>query len=138
MMGASPSGGLIEQDHCGRAISPRPIASICCSPPDMLPAVDASARATGETCQIRFHPILDTVARARRDPAEAQILLDGEERKDQPAFGNEYDSTVDTPVRRDIDNLPALEAHAARPRGMSPASVRISVVFPAPLAPIKR
>src|SRR5215471_3623905 len=38
MMGASPSDSSSRMRMRGRAMSPRPIAHICCSPPDMLPA----------------------------------------------------------------------------------------------------
>src|SRR5258708_1799624 len=129
--GSKPERGLIEQDH----LWPRHQTA-----PDrehlLLAARHASGQLTpplaqpGKLAKSVSHPILDTAARARRDPAEAQILLDGQERKDQPAFGNEYDSTVHTPVRRDIDNLPALEAHAARPRRDDPGERSHQLLLP--------
>ena len=33
-----PHGRLVQQDHAGRAIMARPVASICCSPPDSVAA----------------------------------------------------------------------------------------------------
>ncbi len=36
MMGASPSDGSSMIRQSGLVISPRPIASICCSPPDSV------------------------------------------------------------------------------------------------------
>ena len=36
--GASPIDGSSRSSSLGRAISARPIASICCSPPDIVPA----------------------------------------------------------------------------------------------------
>ena len=38
MIGASPSEGSSSMQQRGPAISPRPIATICCSPPDSVPA----------------------------------------------------------------------------------------------------
>ena len=37
-IGASPIDGSSSISSCGRAISARPIAHICCSPPDIVPA----------------------------------------------------------------------------------------------------
>ena len=37
-IGASPIDGSSSSNSFGRAISARPIASICCSPPDIVPA----------------------------------------------------------------------------------------------------
>jgi hypothetical protein len=37
-VGASPSDGSSNMMSRGRAISARPIASICCSPPESVPA----------------------------------------------------------------------------------------------------
>ena len=37
-LGASPIDGSSSSSSFGRAISARPIASICCSPPDIVPA----------------------------------------------------------------------------------------------------
>jgi hypothetical protein len=38
MIGDRPIEGSSSKSTLGRAISARPIASICCSPPDMVPA----------------------------------------------------------------------------------------------------
>ena len=38
MIGDRPIEGSSSSSTLGRAISARPIASICCSPPDMVPA----------------------------------------------------------------------------------------------------
>ena len=45
IMGASPSDGSSSMRRRGRAISARPMASICCSPPDMVPGGLARALA---------------------------------------------------------------------------------------------
>jgi len=37
-MGASPREGSSNMTTLGRPMSPRPMASICCSPPDSVPA----------------------------------------------------------------------------------------------------
>ncbi len=39
IIGASPIDGSSSSSTRGRAISARPIAIICCSPPDMVPPI---------------------------------------------------------------------------------------------------
>src|SRR5437588_703352 len=63
-LGARPSEGSSIISSRGRAISPRPIATICCSPPDSVPA----ARRTPSSVDLPapLAPISATSSPARR------------------------------------------------------------------------
>ena len=44
MAGAKPNEGPSNNSKPGRAISARPIAAICCSPPDSAPSFSVDAK----------------------------------------------------------------------------------------------
>ncbi len=77
--GASPSEGSSSSSSFGSDISARPMASICCSPPDSSPA--RCAGPLGEHREQLAHPVPGGRLRGGRrtgpEPTGAQVLLDG-------------------------------------------------------------
>ena len=78
--GARPNDGSSSSSRLGRSSSARAIASICCSPPDSVPA--CWLQPLGEAREIAEHALEIGLARLRRSRAhigaEPQVLLDGQ------------------------------------------------------------
>ena len=99
-IGASPIEGSSSSSSRGFAISARPIASICCWPPESVPAGGAAPRPASGTAR--------RPARARRRDsssragpgAEPQIVLDRERREHLPALGHLRDAERDARMAR--------------------------------------
>ena len=75
---------------CGRDSSARAIASICCSPPESVPAFCASrSREAREQRRARASRSFAIAARVRaQERAELEVLVDGEVREDAAALGH--------------------------------------------------
>ena len=131
--GASPSDGSSSSSSRGRAISARPRTSICRSPPDSVLAALRAALGAARGKQ-RVDP--SRPSRAGRSPApqpaEAQVLLDGELGDDAAALGHVGDAEPDdvlAAMRGDVaarrDDGPAARAHEpgdrAQQRGLARA-----------------
>ena len=117
---------------------PRANASICCSPPDIVPACWRAAPSIAGTAR--------TSHRARRsrlglaasvECADGQVLLDSKIRKNHASFWHQRNAEFDPLARRKrIDDVTSPCERALL--GFSrPATHRIVVVLPAPLLPIR-
>ena len=134
--GASPSDGSSSSSTSGRATSARPSASICRSPPESWwPGVVA---APGQRLEQLVRPRRRPRARSRSapQPAEPQVLVDGQLGDDAAALGDVGDPAPDPVLDADARRGPARRAGCCPPvTGTRPDRVRSSVVLPAPLAP---
>ena len=113
------------------------MASICCSPPDSVPAAWPSRSASlGNSANMRSR-FRAWSARARGSIAPiSRFSRTVSVGKHLAAFGHLADAEIADPMRRQPAMLPAAQHDAAARCGRSmPAMVRISVVLPAPLAP---
>ena len=121
----------------GFVISARPIASICCSPPDSCwpPWSSRSARRGNVVEHALEVPVAPAVRRALR--GELQVLAHREVREDAAAFGHVARCPCARSGTGASRGAVAVRARApCRPSPASaPSSVRISVVLPMPLRP---
>ena len=97
--GARPSVASSRIRSFGFVIRARPMASICCSPPESceprLPRRSAAAgRARRRPSSVQRRP--PDARRGRRD----EVLLDGQRREDLAALGHQADPGLRDPVRR--------------------------------------
>ena len=114
--GESPSEGSSRMSSFGSAISPRPIASICCSPPESVPALwrCRSAR-RGKMPNTRSRFCARSRARAAV-AAEIEVLGDRHVGEDAAAFRHmDQAARHDRGRARALDRL-ACEADRAAPR----------------------
>ena len=95
IVGASPSEGSSNMTSSGAPIRQRPIASICCSPPDSVPAACvARSASTGNSANTRSR-FFARPARARGSMrAHLEVLGDRERRKHLPALGHLADAEI--------------------------------------------
>ncbi len=135
--GDRPIDGSSNITTSGFDIMALPIASICCSPPDRVPA-NWSAALTKPLEQLidefEAYPSGRLVPAFSAPPIE-QIVLDGKRAEDLAALGDLGDAHfADLPGRqpRDIDPFILTDP---RDDGTIPAIERIREVLPAPLAP---
>ena len=119
----------------GRPISARAIASICCSPPLMLPACWSRRSARrGNTPNQRSMSAGD-VAVAPGVRAEPQVLLDREVGERAAALRHVRDAGARDLLRLQCRAATARRTRSAPRAGIMPDSARSVVVLPAPLAP---
>ena len=137
--GESPSEGSSSRSSVGRAISARPIATICRSPPLMrahrLPP--PFARAAGNSSNTRASSTAAS-SRAPRGNAPSAQIFDHRHRPEQmpraPVTAAMPCSTIRCGAQP--DQFVAAESGSSRPEGrIRPATALSSVVLPAPLAP---
>ncbi len=76
----------------GRAISARPIASICCWPPESVPA--SSARFSAQRRETSRTHAFESFARAARERAEQQVVLDRHRREHLAPLGHLHDAAA--------------------------------------------
>ena len=117
--GASPSDGSSNITSSGAPIRQRPIASICCSPPDSVPA--ACARALGQDREQRQHPLEITRParpRARQHRAHGEVFGDRERRKDLAALRDLADAEVADAVARPARDVAAAKHDAPARRAV--------------------
>ena len=103
-------------------ISPRAIASICCSPPESVPAscVRRSAR-RGKTLVHRIDGVVDLRAlQPGHRAGEAQGLLDAEVREDAATLGDVDDALAGDLLRRPALERAAVELDVAREQRQHP------------------
>src|ERR1700751_3595165 len=72
--GARPADGSSISNSFGPDMSARPMAHICCSPPESVPAI---------------------CSRLRNEGADAQVVLDGEAREQAPVLRHVGDAALD-------------------------------------------
>src|SRR3981081_689203 len=97
--------------NLGRLIRARPIASICCSPPESVPAIclRRSAR-RGNKPKTRSRSLrMPLLSRRRANAAQLEILLHGHARKDAPGLGYDGDAALD-----DFAGVQAVDALAVK------------------------
>ena len=111
MTGDRPIEGSSSISSLGEDARPRPIASICCSPPDSVPAIWPLRSAR------RRHPVQDPfeiglpVASSRRGArADLEVLQHRQRREDLPALGHMGDAEVRTKRRANLADVDPFEA----------------------------
>ena len=137
MSGARPRLGSSHSSSFGRLISARAIASICCSPPDRLPACwsrrSAQARerlVPAGRCRAPTSSSLAGVG------ADAEVVLDGELGERAAALRHLGDAEPDDLLGRASSMIVLAVERDRRPAAaIMPEIARIVVVLPAPLAP---
>src|SRR6266508_1725529 len=108
MAGASPSDGSSSTSIRPLVKRARPMASICCSPPDRVPP--PLLRPLSETRE----EIVDTIERPRGAArAQKKILPNGQGREDAPPLRNEGEATARDAVGGPRVDRFAIEADAA-------------------------
>ena len=133
--GCSPSVGSSSSSTFGRVQSARPIASICCSPPDSVP--DDLAQPLAQPREERQHPLAGPRAVLARHQPDLEVLGDRQLGEEPPALRHPGDAAPRHLVRRQ-----AVEPGGAEPdraggrRGTSPMIAFSIVDLPAPLRPI--
>ena len=118
--GASPSVGSSISRSSGLVISARPMASICCSPPERVP------RGSGPRSRRRGNRLEDAgdgPAASAPAPRHLQVLDHGQRREDAPPLRDERHAPRHDPVRRQPRDVVALEAHGAARAGVKPMFV---------------
>ena len=122
MSGARPSEGSSRSSSRGRAISARPSASICCSPPESVPACWCMrSRGSGRGVDA-LAVLLDAGPLDPRGGAEAQVLRHGERAEDAAALRAMGDAEPhDARRRQPVDPL-AVEADRAGARPDQPGN----------------
>ena len=142
-LGESPSEGSSIRISAGLAISARPIASICCSPPlNEPPALSSRSASCGNSARTssRSQCLRPAVAgcaaaageRARR---QRQVLAHRQRFEDAAPLRNDRDARLGDRVGRLALNERPAKTTSPRRGGVSPAIERISVVLPMPLRP---
>ncbi|KAG1249741.1 hypothetical protein G6F68_013164 [Rhizopus microsporus] len=96
-IGARPIDGSSSSSRRGLAIKARPMASICCSPPDRLPAL----------------PVGIHVLQAAAVGAQLQVFQHCHGGKDGPAFRHLHDAARHELVRGQVGDVFAFEPDAA-------------------------
>jgi len=132
--GARPSEGSSRRSSRGCAIRARPIASICCSPPERVPQAARPAPGAGGTGAA---PPRSAIAVGIAEPAQHQVLVHGHVGEDLAALRHEHDRMDDAAPRRLARRVAAADVDLAAPRRQQPAMAFKSVLLPAPLAPIR-
>ena len=119
IVGASPSDGSSNMTSSGAPIRQRPIASICCSPPDSVPAAcPARSASTGNSANTRSRFLRASGARARQHRAHVEILGDRERRKHLAAFGHLADAEIADAMAFPAGDVGAAELDAAARRAV--------------------
>ena len=110
MSGASPIDNSSIRRIAGSVASPRAIASICCSPPDNVPATWRTA--LFESREAVEGTVEDLVPCAR-EREHAEVLAHGEVAEHTPALGNRAHADPGECIRGDAVDVPATDVHAA-------------------------
>ena len=96
--GASPIDGSSSSSSFGRDISARPIASICCSPPDIVPAVcRRRSFSRGKSAKTRSTSLAHRRAVAADVRAHREVLLDRQRAEHAAALGHHREALADQP-----------------------------------------
>ena len=116
-MGARPIDGSSSSSTSGRAISARPIASICCSPPDSVPPTWVRRSASRGNVSNTQSSCSRCSALRREFPPVAthfEVLGDGHPGEHAAALRRLDQAVGDPAVRLDPGDVLALEPHRAR------------------------
>ena len=113
--GARPSEGSSSSSRRGCAISARPIASICCSPPESVPAFwPRRSRSLGKSVSARSYALGSP--RAAQVGAHLEILADGQVGEDPPPLRHLRDPARHAAIRALRRDVRALEPDPAGAR----------------------
>ncbi len=116
-IGASPIDGSSRSSSLGRAISARPMAHICCSPPDIVPAFCARRSCRrGKSSKTRSMSALKFSLSRALEGAHLEVLRHRHAREQPPPLRALRDAALDDRVRRRVGDVAALEADRALPR----------------------
>ena len=134
MSGARPMEGSSSSNKRGRAISARPSASICCSPPDKVPAdlADplAQARKTLEHQSQLQTPVRIVVS------ANQEVFADRHIGENHFSLRHQHGGIADAPAREAAQSVSRPPIRTAPLQGGSnPTRALSKEVFPAPFAP---
>ena len=134
--GARPFGGLVEDQQAGLVISARPIASICCSPPESsLPRLRRRSARRGKRRYTR-----SSVQRGwpRREAAVATRFSSHAQRREHLAsLRDQADAGLGDAMRRRAGRGARRRTRRRRrSAGSRPMMARTVVVLPMPLRPI--
>jgi hypothetical protein len=88
------------------------MASICCSPPDSVPARWRPARAGAETAEHVLDAGLD-LALVEEEAAHLQVLGHRQRREHAPALGRDGDALAHDVVRGQVGDVPAVQQDVA-------------------------
>ena len=137
--GAMPRLGSSSKRSEGRAIIARPIASICCSPPERVPAscFTRSARrgkSATTSASVSFIAVASRWPHAPSSRFSRTVRLGNTPR---PSGTSETPASVTSSVERGIRLTPSSSIAPLTLVPGSRARVRRVVVFPAPLAPMR-
>ena len=110
MMGERPMEGSSRRSSSGFAISALPRASICCSPPERVPACWCSPLCI----RGKVSRTIDHRARLSARPltawaAQLEVFFHGEVGEDPPSLGHHTDALFDDPVGPFPRDVPLLE-----------------------------
>ena len=113
--GARPSDGSSSISSFGRATSARAIASICCSPPESVPACWLKPLANaGNKSSARSRSAANAGAILAREARQLQVLVDREIGEDLAAFRHLHQAALHDPMRRPALNRLAVELDRCR------------------------
>ena len=100
-IGARPSDGSSSSSRRGRHISARPMASICCSPPDSVPPFCATRSLRRGNSAEHALEVRSLLRGRAGEGAHLEVLEDRQAREDPPALGRVADAQLDELVRGD-------------------------------------
>jgi hypothetical protein len=136
--GASPRLGSSSMSRVGRAIRPRPIAHICCSPPESVPASWPTRSSRRGKSEKTHESVSARRARAAGVTAPSsrfsRTLMVGKSWRPSGTW-----TMPRATARAGEGRTSGSPCHSMRPRrsGSRPEIARSVVVFPAPLLPMR-
>ena len=114
-IGARPIDGSSISSSFGFDMSARPIATICCSPPDSVPG-ELRAPLVQEREELVHAVEVLLRAAAVQVRAHLEVLEHGHRREEPPVLGDDRHALTDPVARRALRHVLAVEAHRAVPR----------------------
>ena len=135
--GERPSDGSSSISALGRAINARPIASICCSPPDSVPAI-WRCRSFTRGNSVYTRSMSSTIAARSRRVYAPMIRLSRTVRREKRRLPSGEWHRPKVTILAACMRVMSVPANVTVPRVgcISPEMVRSVVVLPAPLAPM--
>ena len=109
MVGASPMDGSSSINSSGAEASPRPIASICCSPPESVPASwPRRSASTGNSSRIIGQQLAPALLSVARVGAHFEVLHHGHGGEHLAALGHVRDAELRALGRRHGEQVAAV------------------------------
>ena len=107
--GARPIDGSSRSNSCGEEAMPRPIASICCSPPDSVPATwERRSASTGKSAKMRSMLRCHVGSAAPRIGAHLEVFQHRHRCEDLPSLRHMGDAEMHALMRRNGQEVPSL------------------------------